>query len=91
VAVFRGSTHTANECVLLLEAKQPLMGLAYARVQGEAYAEVNELRVPVVTTDGFVWLMFRDADDVDPLHAFLPDLTTSAKPFFDALIKQVTG
>jgi hypothetical protein len=90
VAVFRGSARREEDCVLLVEAKRPPRGLTHARYQGEAYGAAHKLEVPVVTTDGFVWSLFRDPDDPHPLHADLPRLTTSAEAFFDALIAQLT-
>lgn len=88
VAVFRTSARRDEDCALLIEAKRPPRGLVYARYQGEAYAKARSLKIPVVTTDGFVWSLFRNPDAV-PLSVDLRRPTTSAEAFFKALLARL--
>jgi hypothetical protein len=86
LAVFTGPARSDSDCRLVVEAKHPGRGLAHARDQGNAYQVALKVNVPLVTTDGFVWSLFRNADDNQPREAFLPDPTTSAQFFFEDLM-----
>jgi hypothetical protein len=86
VAVFRGSTPRWEDCLLVVEVKRPGSGLASARNQGAAYVWPHRrLGIPILTTNGFAWTLYPDLSEERSVSAFLPEPTTSALPFFEAL------
>ncbi len=90
VAGFSSSRKNPGECRLLIEAKAPGQGLVYAKGQVFAYARGEAggpgLDVPILTTDGFTWVLYENADATEASgEIFMPELRKSASEFLKNL------
>lgn len=87
VALFDAEDTGRERPLLLLEAKRPGMGLDWAKGQAGKYAEKHQTDCPVVTTDGFCWTVFKNAE-CEPLDASsitVHDPRRSSQNFFEVL------